>query len=977
MKHRSLAAAIAGVALCHVAASTASAGSVTLNTNTQYQTIRGWTGVLGSDQPSFQTQQLVKRGVNELGLTAARLDGPNNGVFPSGHSWVFRIDGTNPSRTNWASFDTMPGVQYSTNMSGAGGCDESMAQWVVPMKQLVEANGDPFTLVNNPSFYYGGSTCTMPNWMQYNYGEYAEYLVSYDEYLLHRYGVMPTYDTIINEAGNGNAMTPFLEAKVIKAIGPMLQAAGLSTKIQLAEGVGANVAVTYAQDPAMDSNVWKYVGTISYHNYQGNSANKTSLYGTAVSHGVMTVQEEMSAPDKNAGFRSMYDDLVNGGVSIWGLYALGGYGSGTGIHYFNCNYDGASITVAPVYYTVRQVMHYVRPGAVRVGATSSDTNILAMAFQKGGRTTVVLSNIDTAGDKSTTVTNLPPGVYGVSYATSIGSIAELGLQTVDASGALTVTVLDNTVMTIYAYGGTNMPPEIYEVQNTTDSNPIFLKTPASSVTLTVNASDPELDALTYNWRYVSGPGGATVSFVNSNVASAAANGLTVAGSYFFVASVSDGHNTSTRQVSVNVYSGNQPPFVQAVQARPVAGPPFNPPLVTLPQNAVLLRGQLPYDLENDTVNFAWSVTNQPPGASPLLLTPTSMNCILTNMTVAGDYVVQLVTGDSSNPNVSTQRLTVSVDPLNLHAPTNTITGASYVEPGHGRLQATASDADGDWIANWWDVNATPAGATVRLDDPASPTTDFYVDTPGNYKFQLFTVDRTLWCSSAVVTVSVPAAAPLSAGFTATPTNGGAPLTVTFSDTSTGTITNRLWAFGDGTTSNAANTNFSFTYRFPGTNSVQLFVSGPLGVGTNARPNLIVTTSVDSVGDGIPNWWRSLYFGGSGTTTNAASCATADPDGDGSGNLQEYLAGTDPTNGTSRLSVVAISNAPPPEATNIVVRWLSASNRLYRLERSTNLVSAPAFDSCVRSNIPAVPPVNTETDRAAVGEGPWFYQIRVE
>ena len=35
---------------------------------------------------------------------------------------------------------------------------------------------------------------------------------------------------------------------------------------------------------------------------------------------------------------------------------------------------------------------------------------------------------------------------------------------------------------------------------------------------------------------------------------------------------------------------------------------------------------------------------------------------------------------------------------------------------------------------------------------------------------------------------------------------------------------------------------------------------------------------DSVGDGIPDWWRERYFGGDGATTNGLSCATCDADG---------------------------------------------------------------------------------------------------
>lgn len=51
-------------------------------------------------------------------------------------------------------------------------------------------------------------------------------------------------------------------------------------------------------------------------------------------------------------------------------------------------------------------------------------------------------------------------------------------------------------------------------------------------------------------------------------------------------------------------------------------------------------------------------------------------------------------------------------------------------------------------------------------------------------------------------------------------------------------------------------------------------------------------NTDTIGDGIPDWWRLQHFG-SGTTTNSSSCASCDPDGDGLTNLQEYQAGTDP------------------------------------------------------------------------------------
>ena len=79
----------------------------------------------------------------------------------------------------------------------------------------------------------------------------------------------------------------------------------------------------------------------------------------------------------------------------------------------------------------------------------------------------------------------------------------------------------------------------------------------------------------------------------------------------------------------------------------------------------------------------------------------------------------------------------------------------------------------------------------------------------------------------------------------------------------------------------------------------------------ATSNILAYTAVnrllDSVGDGITDWWRQQYFGGSGTTTNASSCAACDPDRDGLVNWQEYIAGTNPTNASSCLKLQSLSN----------------------------------------------------------------------
>ncbi len=76
-----------------------------------------------------------------------------------------------------------------------------------------------------------------------------------------------------------------------------------------------------------------------------------------------------------------------------------------------------------------------------------------------------------------------------------------------------------------------------------------------------------------------------------------------------------------------------------------------------------------------------------------------------------------------------------------------------------------------------------------------------------------------------------------AAFTADTTGGIAPLTVQFADSSTGTITEWSWDFGDGETSSEQNPEH--TYTVADTFSVSLSVSGPGGSDTCVNTNYII------------------------------------------------------------------------------------------------------------------------------------------
>ena len=102
--------------------------------------------------------------------------------------------------------------------------------------------------------------------------------------------------------------------------------------------------------------------------------------------------------------------------------------------------------------------------------------------------------------------------------------------------------------------------------------------------------------------------------------------------------------------------------------------------------------------------------------------------------------------------------------------------------------------------------------------------------------------------------------------------------------------------------------------------------------TSAMSDGINVTATSSVNDAIPDAWRALYFGGDGTTTNSQSCATCDADNDGVNNLQEFLAGTDPTNAASALKLVAMSLNP----SNTVANFMSTTGTVYQAQTRNDL-----------------------------------------
>ena len=122
-----------------------------------------------------------------------------------------------------------------------------------------------------------------------------------------------------------------------------------------------------------------------------------------------------------------------------------------------------------------------------------------------------------------------------------------------------------------------------------------------------------------------------------------------------------------------------------------------------------------------------------------------------------------------------------------------------------------------------------------------------------------------------------------------------------------------------------------------------------------------------VGDGIPNGWKQQY----GLDPFDPAVANADPDGDGFTNLQEYQAGTDPTNGLSALRILGIGT----QGGDVLITWQAGGDRTNVLQAASSLLGV-YFNISPNIVIPDVGDVVTNylDQGAATNTNCRFYRI---
>ncbi|MBT5737207.1 MAG: PKD domain-containing protein [Planctomycetes bacterium] len=229
----------------------------------------------------------------------------------------------------------------------------------------------------------------------------------------------------------------------------------------------------------------------------------------------------------------------------------------------------------------------------------------------------------------------------------------------------------------------------------------------------------------------------------------------------------------------------------------------------------------------DITGYSWNFGD---GGSSTAVNPSH------TYTSAGTYTVILTaTGPGGSDTATCTSCIVVTDP----PPPPPVAGFTPGSAG-GEAPVTVSfsnSSTGDISGYAWDFGD---GGNSTAQNPSHTYT-----TAGTYSVTLTVTgpggSDTASCGSCIVVTDPPPPPPTApvAGFTADSSGGEAPVTVSFSNSSTGDITGYSWNFGDGGSSTAQNP--SHTYNSAGTYSVSLTATGPGGSDTAVCSSCIVVT----------------------------------------------------------------------------------------------------------------------------------------
>jgi len=308
-----------------------------------------------------------------------------------------------------------------------------------------------------------GASCSSGDWRQ----AYANYLVQYGKDYAAA-GVPLTYLGPSNEpdySTNYDSMTmsPAQMASVVDVLGPTVKNSGLPTQVSCCAPTGWPKAGQYAQAIEADPTALAYTAVATGHGYSGAPTSPLPGWNKPA------WETEWSTFD---GFNSAWDDgsdasgmtwaqhihqgLTGANVSAY-LYWWGST-SGNGDNESLVQFSGSSVMPTGRLWAFGNYSRYIHPGAVRIGANSSNSAVDLSAFKNtDGSLSVVALNTGSGADSITyslSNTGVANGATVTPYLTNNSNSIAAQASTTVGNGAFTATVPGRSLVTYVIQGGT-------------------------------------------------------------------------------------------------------------------------------------------------------------------------------------------------------------------------------------------------------------------------------------------------------------------------------------------------------------------------------------------------------------------------------------------------------------------------------------------------------------------------------------------
>ncbi|MGG9962653.1 glycoside hydrolase family 30 protein [Ferruginibacter sp. SUN106] len=316
------------------------------------------------------------------------------------------------------SYDDMPTGQTDINLTNFSLSKDTVD--VIPILKQI--------LVINPNIKILASPWSAPVWMKDNgnsmggglqtqyYNVYAQYFVKYIQAMQAK-GITIDAVTIQNEPQHGGnnpsmVMSALEEAAFVKtALGPKLQAAGLSTKIIVWDHNCDNP--TYPITVLNDAAAKPFINGSAFHLYAGDISALSAVHSAHPDKNLyFTEQWTGSTGTFNGDFLWHVKNVVIGSMINWSKNALewnlandGGFNPHTPGGCTQCKgaitLDG-TINRNVGYYIIAQASKFVPAGSVRI-ASSTTSGLSNVAFKTPAGKTVVLVLNDTSTPQVVTI----------------------------------------------------------------------------------------------------------------------------------------------------------------------------------------------------------------------------------------------------------------------------------------------------------------------------------------------------------------------------------------------------------------------------------------------------------------------------------------------------------------------------------------------------------------------------------------------